>query len=70
MEKMFIDCEKSLFITEILRIYTIDSSKEINKSTKAAAEWEYDVYYFLGSLSPKYSDETICCDVDYLVNVK
>lgn len=51
-------------------ISTIDSSKEINKSTKAAAEWEYDVYYFLGSLSPKYSDETICCDVDYLVNVK
>ena len=35
--KMFIDCEKSLFITEILRISTIDSSKKFNKSKKAVA---------------------------------
>lgn len=49
---------------------TIDSAKSANQSAKAVAEWTFDVYFFVGSLSPQYSDEEISLNVDYLVNVK
>lgn len=49
---------------------TVDSSGTANQSANAAVEWEYDVYYFVGSVSPAYSNETLSCDVTYLTNVK
>lgn len=49
---------------------TIDSTKTANQSAKAVAEWTFDVYFFVGSLSPAYNDESISIDVDYKVNVK
>jgi hypothetical protein len=49
---------------------TINSTKTANQSTKAAAKWTFDVYFFVGSLSPAYSGESISINVDYKVNVK
>ena len=49
---------------------TVDSGKTANQSAKAVAEWTFDVYYFLGSLSPAHSDESLSINVDYKVNVK
>lgn len=51
-------------------ISTIDSAKTANQSAKAVAEWTFDVYFFIGSPSPAYSDESLSINVDYKVNVK
>ena len=50
-------------------ISTIDSGEEEDQSTKAVVEWSYDVYFFVGSVSPVYRNETISFNLDYLVNV-
>lgn len=49
---------------------TINSAKPANQPAKAVAKWTFDVYFFVGSLSPEHSDETISIDVDYVVNAK
>lgn len=49
---------------------TVNSSGTANQSANAVAKWKYDVYYFLGSLSPAYSGETVTCNGSYVVNVK
>lgn len=49
---------------------TIDSTEEANQSATAVAKWTFDVYFFVGSLRPQYSNETISLNVNYLVNVK
>lgn len=36
--------------------------------TSAAFEWEYDVYFFAGSLQPVYRNETISADIEYVCN--
>lgn len=51
-------------------ISTIDSGLAANQSTCAAAEWEFDVYYFVGSVSPAHRDVSVSCSENYRVNVK
>lgn len=49
---------------------TVDSTEKVNQSATAATKWTFDVYFFVGSLTPQYSNETISLNVNYLVNVK
>lgn len=51
-------------------ISTVDSRETENLLTKATSQWTFDVYFYVGSLTPEYDDVAITCDTEYLVNVK
>ncbi|MBQ8833890.1 MAG: hypothetical protein IJ001_03080 [Oscillospiraceae bacterium] len=62
------DSEHNLTIQSSMS--TIDSTQTANQQAKAVAEWTFDVYYFVGSIAPAHSDESISIDVDYVVNAQ
>ena len=52
------------------RISTKDSNLAANVTANAVAEWNYDVYYGVGSIVPQYANQELPVSGTYLVNVK
>lgn len=49
---------------------TKNSSLAANVSTYAATEWEYDIFYGVGSIIPQFSNVTLSASGSYLTNIK